>query len=27
LQDASEAGRKKFLSWLPKSRESRNEKL
>lgn len=27
LKDASEAGRKKFLSWLPKSRESRNEKL
>ncbi len=27
LKDASEEGRKKFLSWLPKSRESRNEKL
>lgn len=27
LKDGSEAGRKKFLSWLPKTRESRNEKL
>ena len=27
LKDGSEAGRKKFLSWLSKSRESRNEKL
>jgi cell division protein FtsQ len=27
LRDASEAGRKTFLSWLPKARESRNEKL
>jgi cell division protein FtsQ len=27
LKDASEAGRKKFLSWLSKSRESRTEKL
>ena len=27
LKDASEAGRKNFLSWLPKSRETRNEKL
>jgi cell division protein FtsQ len=27
LKDGSEAGRKKFLSWLPRTRESRNEKL
>jgi cell division protein FtsQ len=27
MKDASEAGRKKFLSWLAKSRESGNEKL
>lgn len=27
LKDASEAGRKKFLSWLSKSHESQNEKL
>ena len=27
LRDASEAGRKKFLSWLPNPRASRNEKL
>jgi cell division protein FtsQ len=27
LRDASEAGRKKFLSWLPNTRASRNEKL
>ena len=27
LKDGSEAGRKKFLSWLPKTSESRNEKL